>query len=62
MSKSDDVAALAEALARIEKRQAVYETVAHRMIGMMEVHNEKLDAILGGCERRNQAQARWPSC
>lgn len=33
-------------LARIEQRQAMYEQVAHRMIGMMEVHNEKLDAIL----------------
>ena len=33
-------------LARIEQRQAVYEQVAHRLIGMMEVHNEKLDAIL----------------
>ena len=31
---------------RIEQRQAVYEQVAHRLISMMEVHNEKLDAIL----------------
>ena len=35
-----------EVLARIEQRQAAYEVVAHRMIGMLEVHNEKLDAIL----------------
>jgi len=32
--------------ARIEQRQAAYEVVAHRIIGMLEVHNEKLDAIL----------------
>jgi len=37
---------LAQALARIEQRQAAYEIVAHRLIGMLEVHNEKLDAIL----------------
>ena len=37
---------LAAALARIEQRQAAYEVVAHRLIGMLEVHNEKLDAIL----------------
>lgn len=34
------------ALARIEQRQAAYEQVAHSILGMMEVHNEKLDAIL----------------
>jgi len=37
---------LAQALARIEQRQAAYEVVAHRLIGMLDVHNEKLDAIL----------------
>lgn len=46
MSKTEDRGDLAAALARVEERQAVYEQVAHRMIGMMEVHNEKLDAIL----------------
>ena len=46
MSKIEDRGDLAAALARVEERQAVYEQVAHRMIGMMEVHNEKLDAIL----------------
>ena len=34
------------ALGRIEERQAAYEVVVHRLIGMLEVHNEKLDAIL----------------
>lgn len=37
---------IAEALARIEQRQLAYEVVAQRLIGMLEVHNEKLDAIL----------------
>ncbi len=46
MSKTEDKGDLAAALARVEERQAIYEQVAHRMIGMMEVHNEKLDAIL----------------
>ena len=40
---SDDIA---KVLARIEQRQAAYEVVAHRILGMLEVHNEKLDAIL----------------
>lgn len=33
-------------LARIEQRQAAYEQVAHSILDMMAVHNEKLDAIL----------------
>ena len=37
---------ITQALARIEQRQAAYEVVAHRLIGMLEIHNEKLDAIL----------------
>lgn len=37
---------LARALARMEQRQAAYEVVAHRLIGILDVHNEKLDAIL----------------
>ena len=37
---------LTATLARIEQRQAAYEVVAHRLIGMLEIHNEKLDAIL----------------
>ena len=46
MSKADEASGLAEALARIEQRQAAYEQVAHSILSMMEVHNEKLDAIL----------------
>src|SRR3954452_580908 len=46
MSSGMDDATLRETLARIEQRQAAYEVVAHRLIGMLGVHNEKLDAIL----------------
>ena len=41
--QTDDVTA---ALARIEERQAKYEIVALRILGCLEIHNEKLDAIL----------------
>ena len=34
------------ALARIEQRQSVYEQVVHRILGCLEIHSEKLDAIL----------------
>jgi hypothetical protein len=34
------------AVARIEGRQTAYEQVAHRMLDILEVHTEKLDAIL----------------
>jgi hypothetical protein len=37
---------VAEAVHRIEERQAAYEQVAHRILGVLQVHNEKLDAIL----------------
>lgn len=30
---------LARVLARIEQRQAAYEVVAHRLIGILDVHN-----------------------
>jgi len=38
--------AIAAAQDRIEQRQAAYEIVAHRILGCLEVHNEKLDALL----------------
>ena len=41
-----DNATLQATLARIEQRQAAYEVVAHRLIAILEGHNEKLDAIL----------------
>jgi hypothetical protein len=37
---------LKAAVARIEQRQIVHEQVAHRVIDMLAIHNEKLDAIL----------------
>jgi hypothetical protein len=42
---------LAAAVARIETRQAAYEEVAHRVLDILEVHNEKLDAILEAATR-----------
>lgn len=38
--------AIAAAQDRIEQRQAAYEVVAHRILGCLEVYNEKLDVLL----------------
>ena len=46
MSDGQKLKDVAEAVLRIEERQAAYEQVAHRILGMLQVHNEKLDAIL----------------
>jgi hypothetical protein len=37
---------LVATVARIEARQAAYEAVARRVLDTLQVHNEKLDAIL----------------
>ena len=42
---------LAAAVARIETRQAAYEVVARRVLDTLEVHTEKLDAILEAATR-----------
>jgi hypothetical protein len=42
---------VAAAMARIETRQAAYEEVVHRVLNILEVHNEKLDAILEAATR-----------
>ena len=42
--------AIAAAQDRIEQRQAAYEIVAHRILGCLEVHNEKLDVLLAAAE------------
>jgi hypothetical protein len=42
---------LAAAVARIEVRQAAYEAVARRVLDTLEVHTEKLDAILEAASR-----------
>lgn len=31
---------------RIEKRQAVYEVVAHRILSCLEIHNEKFERLI----------------
>ena len=38
-------------LDRIEKRQAAYEVVAHRILTCIEVQNEKLGLIIGEMNR-----------
>ena len=53
-SASSDVGLLADlvaAVARIEQRQTVHEQVALRVIDMLAIHNEKLDAILEAATR-----------
>jgi hypothetical protein len=37
---------LAATVARIEARQVAYEAVVHRVLDTLEVHTEKLDAII----------------
>jgi hypothetical protein len=39
------------AMARIELRQTVHEEVALRVVDMLAIHNEKLDAILAAATR-----------
>lgn len=46
MSIAPTLEGLAVAIERIEQRQAAYEQVAHRQLDIMEVVNEKLDAVL----------------
>ena len=40
------LADLVAAVGRVEQRQAAYQQVAHRILDALEVHTEKLDAIL----------------
>jgi hypothetical protein len=42
---------LAAAVARIEQRQTVHEQVARRVVDMLAIHDEKLDAILDAATR-----------
>lgn len=51
MSDTDHTGVLLAAIARIEQRQTAYERVAHRMLDILEVHREKLDAILAAANR-----------
>jgi len=46
VSETGHLDALSAAVARIEQRQLAFEHVASRMIDILEVHNEKLDAIV----------------
>lgn len=46
MGEARLLADLVAAVGRVEQRQAAYEQVAHRILDTLEVHTEKLDAIL----------------
>jgi hypothetical protein len=46
VSDTDHTDVLPAAIARIEQRQTAYEQVARRILDILDVHNEKLDAIL----------------
>ncbi len=50
-SHTDSLWDITAALARIERRQAIHDRVAHRLIDMLAIHNEKLDAILEAATR-----------
>ena len=64
-----DNTALTATLARIEQRQQTYQVVARRILDTLELHIEKLDAILEAATR-TLARARspkpckpsWPRC
>jgi hypothetical protein len=43
--------ALLAAVARIEQRQTAYEQVVHQVLDILDVHKEKLDAILAAATR-----------
>ena len=46
-----NIADVTAALARIEQRQQAYEVVARRILDTLEIHTEKLDAILEAATR-----------
>jgi hypothetical protein len=48
---TESLGKLMAAVTRIERRQTVHEQVAHRVIDMLAIHNEKLDAILEAATR-----------
>ena len=60
MSETGHLDALSVAVARIEQRQIAFEHVANRMIDILEVHNEKLDAILEAASQGAQNQPFTP--
>jgi hypothetical protein len=54
VSETGHLHALSVAVARIEQRQIAFEHVANRMIDILEVHNEKLDAILEAASQESR--------
>lgn len=51
MSSPATLAEVLAAMKRIETRQDVFEQVLRRFMGALEIHNEKLDAILEAATR-----------
>ena len=51
MSDANALAELLAAMRRIEERQAVFDQALRRVMGALEIHNEKLDAILAAATR-----------
>jgi hypothetical protein len=54
VSETPHLGALLAVVARIEQRQIAFEHVASRMIDILEVHNEKLDAILEAASQESR--------
>ncbi len=42
---------------RIEKRQAAYEVVVHRILGCLEIHNEKFERLIAEVRGENGGNA-----
>ena len=51
MSEAKALAELLAAVKRIEERQGAFDHALRRVMGAMEIHNEKLDAILEAATR-----------
>ena len=51
MSEANALAELRAAVRRIEARQATFDQAMCRVMGALEIHNEKLDAILAAATR-----------
>jgi hypothetical protein len=51
MSEAKALAEMLAAVRRIEERQAAFDQALRRVMGALEIHNEKLDAILAAATR-----------
>jgi hypothetical protein len=51
MSEANALADLLAAVKRIEARQGAFDQALRRLMGALDIHNEKLDAILAAATR-----------